>query len=136
MLSLAAALRQLKGFYQLFRCWIIGCGQLSKGKQSQRSQYCTSTCLHPDDSHVIEVFCPICEVLLFLLIAVLQVVILSTLFIYTCTSLSLDVMIAIPSYSDFFLGLKQGFVRIYIKFSHYEMPSLAVNHLYGIIEPT
>lgn len=41
MLSLAAALRQLKGFYQLFRCWITGCRKLSKGKQSQRSLYCT-----------------------------------------------------------------------------------------------
>ena len=136
MLSLAAALRQLKGFYQLFRCWIIGCGQLSKGKQSQRSQYCTSTCLYPEDSHIIEVFCPLCEVLLFLLIGVLQVDILSTLFIYTCTSPSLDVMIAIPSYSDFFSGLKQSSARIYITFSHYEKPSLAFNQLYGIIATT
>lgn len=50
MLSHAAALRQLRGFYQLLRCWIIGRRKLSKGKQSQRSQYCTSAWLYPHDS--------------------------------------------------------------------------------------
>lgn len=38
MLSRAAALRQPRGFYRLFRCWIIGRSRKpSKGKQSQ---YC------------------------------------------------------------------------------------------------
>lgn len=41
MLSRAAALRQLRGFYRLFRCWIIGRSRKpTKGKQSQRSRYC------------------------------------------------------------------------------------------------
>lgn len=44
MLSLAAALRQLKGFYQLFRCWIMGRRTLSKGKQSQSQRVCTVPC--------------------------------------------------------------------------------------------
>lgn len=49
MLSLAAALRQLKGFYQLFRCWIMGRAKLSKGKQSQGS---ASTVLAHASAHI------------------------------------------------------------------------------------